>query len=61
MHKKGHAFSSKAYHNNEAVKIFVSKGLFESSYNVETISLLLTDLAKFVSFLFLHKTILIIL
>ena len=33
--------------------------IFRTSYNVETICLLLTDLAKFVSFLFLQKTILI--
>ena len=57
MHKKGHAFSSKAYHNNEVVKIFDFKKVYLRVHTM--ISLLLTDLAKFVSFLFLHKTILI--
>ena len=59
MHKKGHAFSSKAYHNNKAVKIFGFKKVYLRVHTMLK-PFLLTDLAKFVSFLFLHKTILII-
>ena len=59
--QKGSRFFLKSLSQQRGSKdIRFQKGLFESSYNVETISLLLTDLAKFVSFLFLHKTILII-